>query len=94
MAADLNAGFQNNVNIIAMRFSASTKKFTDRAYDFDGDGVKEERSIAVTQTGPGNKERYTLTVPTGAIRTVVEELQGTDENTVDTSGDIYTENEN
>jgi len=42
MATSLNVGFHNNINTIQIRSSAtSLQRVTDRAIDFDGNGVKE-----------------------------------------------------
>lgn len=90
MAASLNAGFENNINNITVRASATKSHvYTDRNIDFDGDGVKEKRS-SVGIPGSGNHITYVLTVPTGAAKTIVDESFETDGG-VDKTGLTYTE---
>lgn len=87
MAAQLQAGYSNNINIITIRCNARSQVYTDRAIDFDGDGVKESVSSVGVPTGDGIKVQQTVTVPTGAARTIVEGSGAESVNTQD--GNTY-----
>lgn len=90
MASDLNAGFSNNINTIAIRTcGTSVQRVTDRAIDVDGDGAVEAVSVVTTPVS-GNKVVHTVTTPAGAPRTVLEQTVETDGG-VDTSGTEFTE---
>lgn len=86
MATSLNAGFENNINVLQLRVNgAHMQRFTDRAIDIDGDGDKEQVSIVVTSghavgtpSAPGGKIRQTVTKPAGIARSVVSEVTETD----------------
>lgn len=98
MAGNLQAGFSNDINLVTMRDSATTsKRYTDRTIDFDGDGTKE----AVTEThvsghAPvgGGKVRVTVEdvadFPAGLKNTVVSETDETDGG-VNTAGTEFSE---
>lgn len=81
MPSNLNAGFNNNKNILVVRTSGvSTQKLTDRPIDLDGDGNKEAISIthvsghAVgTPAAPGGKIRETVVTPQGFKNTIVDQ---------------------
>lgn len=81
MATSLNAGFHNNINTIQIRTSGtSSQRVTDRAIDFDGNGVKEQNSATAPQ--------YSAT-PQGVARTIIASEVETDggvvhDNQVDT----------
>lgn len=102
MASDLNAGFSNNINIIAIRTSGSSSQIvTDRAIDFDGDGNKEVVSVTPgTPTGgntfnppPTFSAEANSSIPgsnQGVARSVVQRIIETDGG-VDTSGSEFTE---
>ncbi len=72
MTAFLNSGFHNNINLVAIRQSARTQVYTDRAIDFNGDGVKESVTSVGVPTGEGEKVQQTVTVNAGSARTIVE----------------------
>jgi|KBSSwiStaDraftv2_1062776.scaffolds.fasta_scaffold00065_15 hypothetical protein len=87
MSALLLSGFKNNINIIAIRASARTQVYTDRAIDLNGDGIKEAITSVGVPTGTGIKVQQTVTVNQGAARTIVE---GSDAESVNTQdGDTY-----
>lgn len=99
MAASLNAGFTNNINVIQMRTSGSSmQRSTDRAVDTDGDGAVQTVSVTVTggqrglgtPSAPGGKAIYTVTSPDGIARSMVERTYEKDGG-VDTTGTIFTE---
>jgi hypothetical protein len=98
MAADLNSGFSNNINIVTVRTQGvSLQKLTDRSIDLDGDGNKEQISIthvsghAVgTPSAPGGKIRETVTTPAGFNRTIVQQPVETDGG-VNITGSEFTE---
>jgi hypothetical protein len=47
MATNLNPGFRNNRNVVVVRTQGTAcQKLTDRVIDLDGDGVKENVTIA------------------------------------------------
>jgi len=80
MASDLNAGFTNNVNTIAIRGGGTTvQRYTDRAIDTDADGNVEVVSIVTTPRG--QKVSDVVTTPAGVARTLLE-------NTVEPDGGI------
>lgn len=87
MAALLQSGFKNNINILAIRGSARSMVHTDRAIDFNGDGVKEGVTSVGVPTGVGDKVEQTVTVATGAARTIVEGSAAESVNLQD--GDTY-----
>ena len=69
----LNSGFKNNINLVAIRSAGSrTTVHTDRNIDYNGDGVKERITSVGVPTGVGSKVEFTVTVNTGAARTIVE----------------------
>jgi hypothetical protein len=72
MTALLQSGFKNNINIIAIRGNARSHVYTDRAIDYDGNGVKEAVSSVGVPNGTGINVQQTVTTPTGAARTIVE----------------------
>lgn len=86
MATSLNAGFENNINILQIRTNgAKMQRVTDRAIDIDGNGSKEAVSIVVTAgdavgtpSAPGGKITQTVTIPDGVARTVVAAVTETD----------------
>lgn len=86
MPTNLNAGFANNINVIQIRVhGAHMQRVTDRAIDLDGDGNKEQVTIAHvsghavgTPSAPGGKIRNTVTIPNGTARTIVSEVTETD----------------
>ncbi len=94
MAGNLNAGFSNNINVIALRGNGvAAHIYTDRTIDFDGDGTLE----AITETHisghagvNGGKVRYSVTIPDGFKRTRVKQTTETDGG-IDTTGSEFTE---
>lgn len=90
MAANLNAGFSNNVNISAIRAGGNKVHLvTDRAIDFDGDGNEEAVSVVTTLRADG-KTKHVVTKPAGVARSVVKETNETDGG-VNIAGAEYTE---
>ena len=87
MAALLQAGFKNNINTLAIRASARTQVYTDRAIDLNGDGVKESVTSVGVPTGVGSKVEQTVTVNAGSSRTIVEGSAAESRNFQD--GDTY-----
>lgn len=54
MATTLNAGYKNNINVIQLRSSGtSLQRLTDRAIDYDGNGIKEVSLGTDPPTPPG-----------------------------------------
>jgi len=98
MAASLNSGFTNNINVIQMRTSGSSmQRSTDRAVDTDGNGAVEKAVFTVTSGGgvgtpsaPGGKMMYTVTSPDGIAGSTVERVYETDGG-IDITGTIFTE---
>lgn len=94
MATSLNAGFNNNINIVQIRVDgAHSQRMTDRPMDIDGDGDKEQVTIVVTSgsaigtpSAPGGKIRQTVTIPAGVARTIVSQ-------TYETDGGVHTDND-
>lgn len=86
MATSLNAGFENNINVIQLRVNgAHMMRVTDRAIDQDGDGDIEQVSIVVTAghavgtpSAPGGKITQTVTKPAGIARSIVSQKTETD----------------
>jgi hypothetical protein len=86
MASELNAGFENNINVVQSRVNgAHSMRYTDRAIDIDGDGSDEQVTLthvsghAVgTASAPGGKTRTTVTKPAGIARSVIHEVTETD----------------
>lgn len=86
MPTALNSGFTNNINVIEIRTNgAHSQRVTDRAIDLDGDGSKEQVTIAVTAghaagtpSAPGGKITQVVTIPAGVARTIVSEVTETD----------------
>lgn len=73
MAANLQSGFKNNINVVTIRACGSRSQvYTDRAIDMNGDGVKESVTSVGVPTGVGIKVEQTVTVNQGSARTVVE----------------------
>ena len=73
MAANLQSGFHNNINVVTIRGGgARSHVYTDRAIDFNGDGVKETVTSVGVPTGTGDKVQQTVTVNQGSARTIVE----------------------
>ena len=73
MAANLQSGFHNNINIITIRAGgARSQVYTDRAIDFNGDGTKESVTSVGVPTGVGDKVEQSVTVNQGSARTIVE----------------------
>jgi len=71
---NLNAGYVNNINAVTVRANGNKSHvYTDRAIDFDGDGVKEKASLVITPTGNGSVITEVSTVPSGAPRTIIHE---------------------
>lgn len=71
--AQLNSGFENNINTITLRSSGSTTQtVTDRAIDYDGDGDVETVSVTVTPRG-GNKTKTTYVINPGAPKSIVQQ---------------------
>lgn len=90
MAGNLQSGFTNNINTIAIRaFGNKNQIVTDRAIDIDGDGTVESVTITTTERA-GNKVKNVVTKPDGVARTVVDETFETDGG-INTSGDEFTE---
>jgi len=78
MATTLNAGFHNNINTIQLRSSGtSLQRLTDRAIDFDGNGVKEQPAETDPQYSP---------LPQGIARTIIATK-------VDTDGGVVHDNQ-
>lgn len=94
MAGDLQAGFSNNVNVVAIRAQATTDHiYTDRAIDLDGDGTIEsvtETHVSGHAPAGGGKVRTTITKPDGIARSVVSRTTETDSG-VNISGSEFTE---
>lgn len=86
MATSLNAGFNNNINVVQIRVNgAHSQRMTDRPMDIDGDGDKEQVTIVVTSgsaigtpSAPGGKIRQTVTIPAGVARTIVSQTYEAD----------------
>jgi hypothetical protein len=72
MAANLQSGFHNNINVVTIRGNARSFVHTDRAIDFNGDGTKESVTSVGAPTDTGAKVQQTVTVNQGSARTVVE----------------------
>ncbi len=73
MAALLQSGFSNNVNIVTIRASgARSHVYTDRAIDMNGDGVKESVTSVGVPTGTGTAVEQIVTRTQGSARTIVE----------------------
>ena len=90
MAGSLNPNFSNNVNIVAIRPTATkTELYTDRAIDLNGDSIVEAVVVTITQEGPGNKIRRTVVETAGSSRTIVDNTNETDQG-IDTTGVIFT----
>lgn len=88
MANNLNSGYHNNINIIQGRTTGTgMQRYTDRAIDLDGNGVKEKVTIVTTPTGTGSKVIETVTTPAGAARTIIQ-------NVVESDGGVYNNNIN
>jgi len=86
MPTNLNAGYENNINVIQIRGNgAHMSRYTDRAIDVTGDGVDEKVTITHvsgdatgTPSAPGGKTRSTVTIPAGVARTIIQEITETD----------------
>lgn len=92
MAGDLQAGFTNNINIIAIREAGNNgKTYTDRAIDIDGDGNVETVTVTTDDNSRGgNKVRHTYTKPDGVARTPVKRPTETDLG-INTDGSEFTQ---
>lgn len=92
MAGDLQAGFSNNVNTVAIREAGNNVKvYTDRAIDLDGDGNVETVTVTTDDNSRGgNKVRHTVTKPDGVARTPVMRPTETDGG-VNVEGSEFTE---
>jgi hypothetical protein len=76
---NLNAGFKNNINAVTVRATGTVSHvYTDRAIDFNGDGVKEQVTSVGTPTGVGNNVTFVVTRPQGAPRTIIHSDNETD----------------
>jgi hypothetical protein len=92
MPSSLNAGFTNNINILAVRANSTvTQKLTDRSVDLDGDGNKEAITITHvsghaegTASAPGGRIVQTVVTPAGFKNTVMESV-------VETDGGVHTD---
>jgi hypothetical protein len=89
MATDLNAGFTNNINTIAIRGAGTVvQRYTDRAIDIDGDGAVE--TVSIVTTPRGQKVSDVVTIPAGVARTLIDQTNETDGG-VNTEGEEFTE---
>lgn len=86
----VQSGFQNNISIVTIRYSAagSVKQHTAVKSDNDGDGTDEAQTVSIIQ-GEGSKITYTVSNPAGAPRTITSQTTETDGG-VNTDGSIYT----
>jgi hypothetical protein len=90
MAADLNPGFTNNINTIAVRAQGTVNHiYTDRAIDLDGDGVVEKVTI-VTTPHSASVASHVVISPSGVARSIVKQSYDSDGG-VDKSGSEFTE---
>ncbi len=90
MAGNLNAGYNNNVNTVAIREAGNNAKvYTDRAIDLDSDGNVEVVTVTREQRA-GSKVKLTVTEPDGIARSPVKRLTETDGG-VNTTGSEFEE---
>ena len=98
MAANLNSGFVNNINVITIHSNAGgIQKITDRKIDIDNNGIKEIVTVVNNTTYYGNNgttiSKDTVTTPAGVARTVVDPIIEKDGG-INVTGLIFTEGAN
>jgi len=80
MPTNLNAGYENNINIIQIRPNgAHMQRYTDRTINDVEVTITHVSGDAVgVPSAPGGKTRSTVIVPAGFARTIIHAITETD----------------